>query len=171
MTTTSFWDYPTRKYCVFFGAGFSKWACGLPTAPGLFDFDIKIWGQKEQQKLDEIKQIKGRWDVRHPDGKSEEFIKELIESSAAEKKLVTWYVVRRLADPFILNPYSRYRTVISIDDKRKLSFEGVRKAKYFIDSVNSPNLTGILTTNYDLLIEYCLGTDNFTYISQVSRTK
>jgi len=163
MTTLNDWSYPEKKYCVFFGAGFSKWACELPLAKELFDFNIKIWGSREQQNLSEIKE---RWDNRYPDRTSEEFIRELIESSPAERKLVTWYVVRRLADPFILNAFSGHRSVLSIDDKRKFKLEGVRKAKYFIDSLLSPNLTGILTTNYDLLIEYSLGSENFNYGTQ-----
>ena len=163
MTTMSDWSPSEKNYCVFFGAGFSKWACDLPTAPGLFDFNITIWGVKEQPKLDQIKLIKERWDTRNPTGTSEEFIKQLIESSPSEKKLVTWYIARRLTDPLIwYTPYGR-RSVLSIDDKRIVSFGGVTKAKSFIDSIISPNLSGILTTNYDLLIEYSLGTENFNY--------
>jgi len=157
------WNPPEKKYCVFFGAGFSKWASGLPTAPGLFDFKIRIWGVREQRKLNQIKHIKTIWDVTNPNGTSEEFIKQLIESSPEENKLITWYVARRLTDPFIwYTDYGR-RSVLSIDDKRIISFKGVTKAKSFIDSIAGPDLTGILTTNYDLLIEYSLGTDNFNY--------
>jgi hypothetical protein len=163
VTTISDWTPPGKKYCVFFGAGFSNWASGLPTAPGLFDFDIKIWGIREQRKLDAIKQIKGRWDIHNPNETSEEFIKQLIESSASEKQLVTWYVARRLTDPFIWYTHYGRRSVLSIDDRRKILFKGVKKAKSFIDLIIAPNLTGILTTNYDLLIEYSLGTENFNY--------
>jgi hypothetical protein len=43
-----------------------------------------------------------------------------------------------------------------------LKIEGVCKAQQFIKFF-LPNLNSIITTNYDLLIEYALGTKNFNY--------
>lgn len=163
-----------EKYCLFFGAGFSKWAINLPTAPELFDFQIKVWGPREGSKLKRIKKIKEIWDNKNISSNSEEFISYLLDLSPETRKLAIWYVARRLTDPFIekdkffekfpmLYPEITGRRVMTIDEKRKLEISGIKKAKEFIDPLLGPSLEGIITTNYDLLIEYALGTKNFCY--------
>jgi len=159
------------SYCLFIGAGFSKWAINLPLATELFDYNIQIWGTREAKKIEDLKRTKNKWDEENPSGNPEEFIRLMIESSEKNKKLVTWYIGRRLAEPFIvessdLNYFGRayrQRRVMMIDDPRRLKIEGILKAKNFIDSLLSPSLEGIITTNYDLLIEYTLGTKRFNY--------
>jgi hypothetical protein len=80
-----------------------------------------------------------------------------------------WYIARRLAEPFIeKDKYSSGsevigRRVLAINEKRKFKREGIRKSADFINSVSGLHLEGIITTNYDLLIEYCLGTKQFFY--------
>jgi hypothetical protein len=162
---------PEDRYCLFIGAGFSKWAINLPTATELFDYQIQLWGVKEIKKFDQLKKLKESWDKNNPSGTAEEFIRFMIESSEENKKIVTWYIGRRLAEPFIVESsdlhYSgkayRQRRVMMFDDPRKLKNPGVQKAKKFIDSCLGPSLEGIITTNYDLLIEYSLGTKGFNY--------
>jgi len=171
MSTLIDWIYPDKKYCLFLGAGFSKWATKLPLASELFDYNIKNWGVRETKKLNELKKIKDDWDLASPNGNPEEFIRVMIESSEKNKKIVTWYIARRLADPFIVEGHpSSYdgkviqqRRVMMFDDSRRLKNKGIVKARNFIDSMNNVLLQGIITTNYDLLVEYCLGTKKFNY--------
>jgi hypothetical protein len=162
---------PKDRCCLFVGSGFSKWAINLPTANELFDFKIQLWGVREEKKFEKLKNIKDLWDKKNSSVNPEEFIRMMIESSEQNKKLITWYIGRRLAEPFIVensDPYYlgrpyRQRRVMVIDDSRKLKREGIQKATRFIDSLYGPALEGVLTTNYDLLIEYALGTKRFHY--------
>jgi len=49
-----------------------------------------------------------------------------------------------------------------IDENRKYEIDGVRRANAFLGQFVT-NLSGIITTNYDLLVEYALGTKGFNY--------
>jgi len=49
-----------------------------------------------------------------------------------------------------------------IDEYRKYQVAGVNRAKSFFDRLGD-NMSGIVTTNYDLLVEYALGTKGFNY--------
>src|SRR6188472_2364460 len=50
-----------------------------------------------------------------------------------------------------------------IDENRRLNIEGVKKAAMFLGDCIRVPITGIVTTNYDLLLEYALGTNRFNY--------
>ncbi len=50
-----------------------------------------------------------------------------------------------------------------IDENRILERPGVIEARNFLTFLINFGLQGIITTNYDLLIEYALGTKNFNY--------
>ena len=158
-----------EKYCLFCGAGFSKWAIDLPTAYELFDFKIRTYGSREASRLKKIQDLKFEWDKKNPSNNAEEFIGNLIDHSVASKKLVIWYIARRLAEPFIDKisfasyPEVRGRRVLGIDDRKKAKIAGIKKAEIFFNNLPWRNFTGIITTNYDLLIEYALGTKNFFY--------
>jgi hypothetical protein len=171
MTPLTDWIPSEEKYCLFCGAGFSKWAVGLPTAFELFDFKIKTYGPREGSRLKKIQELKIEWDEKTPSNNAEEFIGYLIDRSAESKKLVIWYIARRLAEPFIEKAeFSKYyrnevigRRVMAIDERRKFERAGIKKAADFINHLSGPYFEGIITTNYDLLIEYALGTKNFFY--------
>jgi hypothetical protein len=155
-----------KTFGLFLGAGFSKWAVNLPVATQLFDFDIQPWGPRESSKLDVIKSIKGAWDVEHPNGLSEQFIADALDFDEKSKRAVLWYIVRRLSDPFIwteLYPQKQRRHVFMIDEHRRFGVPGIKKAQNFIQQFNGPLLGGIITTNYDLIVEYALGTKGFNY--------
>jgi hypothetical protein len=49
-----------------------------------------------------------------------------------------------------------------IDENRKLEISGVVNAQRFFQQIYL-RLSGIITTNYDLLVEYALGTKGFNY--------
>ena len=151
---------------IFLGAGFSKWAADLPVASQLFDFNIKIWGPHESKKLQIVKTLKHGWDKSHLDGLSEQFIADALNFQEKDKQLILWYIVRRLSEPFIWKEYHAQkwrRHVLMIDENRKLTIPGVVKAQSFLHRFYNPSLVGIITTNYDMLVEYALGTKSFNY--------
>jgi hypothetical protein len=148
------------------GAGFSKWAAGLPLARELFDFEIEPHGVREEKKLAKVKALKDSWDTEHPGEPAEAFIEFAMRQSTQIAELVTWYIVRRLSDPYIWYEWhsgKNRRHVLMIDENRKWERRGVKEAKSFLVDLLGPHLDGIITTNYDLLIEYALGTKDFNY--------
>jgi hypothetical protein len=149
----------------FFGAGFSKWAANLPLADELFDYQITPWA-REQKKLDRVKTLKSMWDENHPNGLTEQFIADATQYANNDREAVVWYIVRRLSEPFVWKEYSsgRYRRhVLMIDENRRHAIEGVRKAMQLINIELLPSISGIITTNYDMLVEYSLSTKRFNY--------
>jgi hypothetical protein len=148
------------------GAGFSKWAAGLPVAKELFDFGIEPFGLREAGRLERVRHLKSLWDREHPDEPAEVFIAHALERDAESRRLVLWYVVRRLSDPYIWKEWHGFkwrRHVLMIDENRKLACAGVKQVRDFLVNMVGLRLTGILTTNYDLLVEYALGTRGFNY--------
>ena len=150
---------------LFLGAGFSKWAAGLPLANQLFDFEIEPFGIREIKKLNIIRQMKKDWDVENTNGMSEQFIAYAISESQITRTFLLWYITRRLSDPYIWKEWhaGRWRRhVLMIDENRKNGSPGVIRARKFILQL-IPHLKGIITTNYDLIVEYALGTKYFNY--------
>lgn len=155
-----------RKFSLFLGAGFSKWAANLPVASQLFDFDIVPWGPREDRKLELVKSIKHEWDIQHPDGLSERFIADALNFPEKSKQTILWYIVRRLSEPFIWKEFHSQkwrRHVLMIDEYRRFNVPGIVKAKGFLQQFYKRPLAGIITTNYDMIVEYALGTKGFNY--------
>lgn len=151
---------------LFLGAGFSKWAADLPVARQLFDFDIEPWGPRENRKIEIVKSLKHSWDERNPSGLAEQFIAYAVNLSQKSREAVLWYVVRRLSAPFIWREFhaGRWRRhVLMIDENRKFNIPGVAKAQSFLQQFSGPSLGGIITMNYDMVVEYALGTRGFNY--------
>lgn len=148
------------------GAGFSSWAAGLPVASQLFDFDVEPFGVREAQRLERLQTRKGEWDALHPGGLAEQFIASILASgNAREGEDVLWYVVRRLCEPYIWQEWRSgkvRRHVLMIDENRKWERIGVRKAADFLAGCGN-RLSGVVTLNYDLLVEYALGSAGFNY--------
>ena len=155
-----------KMHAILLGAGFSKWAADLPLASQLFDFDIEPFGVREQNKLDRIISLKHQWDCTNIDGLAEQFISYVLAcGDERSKKDILWYIVRRLSAPYIW--YDNYpsrirRHVLMIDEYRKWDLPGVRLASDFIMQCGK-GLSGIITLNYDLLLEYGLGSHAFNY--------
>jgi len=151
---------------LFLGAGFSKWAANLPVAKELFDFDIEPFGVREYRKLERVKSLKNDWDVNHPDGLAEQFIADALNYGENARKAVLWYVTRRLSEPFIWKEYhaGRWRRhVLFIVEKRGFNSSEIKKAQSFILRFQDSELEGIVTTNYDMVVEYAFGTKRFNY--------
>lgn len=152
-------------FTLFLGAGFSKWAAGLPVASELFDFSIEPFGEREKAKLNIIHHMKNIWDIENPKGLSEQFIASAMSGSQIQRDALLWYVTRRLTDQFIWNEWhagKMRRHVLMIDENRKNNLLGVIRTRAFILK-RIADLSGIITTNYDLIIEYALGTKYFNY--------
>jgi len=50
-----------------------------------------------------------------------------------------------------------------IDENRVLERPGIKRAQNFLTWLSRFGLQGVITTNYDLIIEYALGTKGFNY--------
>ncbi len=151
---------------LFLGAGFSKWAADLPAAIELFDFRIEAWGPRDARKLDLVRSLKQEWDSANPKGLPEEFIASALHSGEENKKALIWYIARRLSEPFIWSEFHAGRCrrhVLMIDENRKLGIPGLTKAADFIRRFTNRDCAGIITANYDMLVEYGLGTKGFNY--------
>jgi hypothetical protein len=148
------------------GAGFSKWAANLPLSSDLFDFAIDPFGVREQGRLERVKHIKEQWDVAHSGGLAEQFIATVLDSgNVRNKQDLLWYIVRRLSEPHIWEEWSgggMRRHVLMIDENRRFDRAGVQLAQGFISKC-AMQLYGIVTLNYDLLVEYALGSRGFNY--------
>jgi hypothetical protein len=148
------------------GAGFSKWAAGLPLAKELFDFKVEPFGVREARRLERVRHSKAVWDLEHPAEPAEAFIAFALEQDAKSRRAVLWYVVRRLSDPYVWKEWHAFRWrrhVLMIDENRKRARPGVRHVRDFLVNVIGPRLMGVVTTNYDLLMEYSMGTSGFNY--------
>lgn len=154
------------KLALLLGAGFSKWAADLPVASRLFDFDIELWGPRENRKFEIVKSLKQSWDETNPGGFAEQFIAYALNLSEKNREAVLWYLARRLSEPFIWREFhaQRWRRhVLMIDENRRFNVPGVVEAQNFLQRFYHPSLGGIITTNYDMLVEYALGTKRFNY--------
>lgn len=150
---------------VLLGAGFSKWAAGLPVAAELFDFQLDPFGVREKAKLRLVRQLKAAWDSEHHDSTAEQFITYALTGAPRVRGAVLWYIVRRLSEPYIWTEWHAgkwRRHVLMIDENRKIERPGVTRAQDFLVGLGL-DVTGVLTTNYDLLIEYAFGTTLFNY--------
>lgn len=148
------------------GAGFSKWAANLPVAKDLFDFAVEPFGVREEKTLCAVRKLKASWDLAHPREPAEAFIDFATNQSPATSKMVVWYIVRRLSDPYIWKEWHAgkwRRHVLQLDEHRKNKRPGVQEARDFLVGVLGALLQGVITTNYDLLIEYAFGTKGFNY--------
>jgi len=153
------------RLSLLLGAGFSKWAAGLPVAAELFDFAIESFGVRDDRKIEVVRLAKSAWEQEHAEGLVEQFIAHALADSPNIRTAVSWYIVRRLSEPYIWKEWHAgkwRRHVLMLDENRKNERAGVTRARDFLVRL-SPLLSGVLTTNYDLLVEYALGTKLFNY--------
>lgn len=148
---------------VFLGAGFSKWAANLPLASQLFDFELQCRQDKEVRKLAALQKDKERWDLANPGGSAEQFIDwALAQPNPHITKRAIWYVTRRLSDPFVGRMLGGTQSYM-IDDRRAREHEGVQTSIRFFTRFLGIGLAGVVTSNYDLLVEYTFGSSGFHY--------
>jgi hypothetical protein len=151
------------KISVIFGAGFSKWSCDLPLVTELFDFAIRPYNSTEERRVVRLKKTYEVWRGLHPRDHTEAFIR-FAQGPTSRFNLVNWYITRRLTEPFVVRASRRYTWYINSYYPR--SHDGVQKARRIIDLLReaaSIGGMGIVTTNYDLVVEYALGSRSFNY--------
>lgn len=153
-------------YSLFLGAGFSKWAVNLPLVNELFDFNIAIFNRTDEKRIEIVKSLKYSWDRLHPNANNEQFVAFALGLTEQQRNSVLWYIGRRLSEPFIWEEFHAQRCrrhVLMIDENRKFGVKGLVQASDFLQGFLGFSIAGIITTNYDLVIEYALGTKLFNY--------
>lgn len=131
----------------------------------LFDFQIKPFGVRDESKIHIVRSANAAWVSEHAEGLAEQFVAHALAAQPNIRNAVSWYIVRRLSEPYVWSEWhaGRWRRhVLMIDEYRKDKQPGVTRARDFLFRLR-PRLSGILTTNYDLLVEYALGTKLFNY--------
>lgn len=149
---------------LFLGAGFSKWAGGLPLVSSLFDFKINVRNETEKRRIEKLQKIKAKWDKENEP--NNELFLQAIQSKKRIFGLACWYITRRLTDEFLIYNINGLQT-LQIDESRKLDFDSIKRVKMFLSWAKPLSLETIITTNYDLLIEYALGTSGFKYTQDI----
>lgn len=144
------------------GAGFSKWSCDLPLVSELFDFKVHPDNLAEEKRVARLQKHYDSWKRANPHSNNEEFVR-YSQAQPNRFNLTNWYVTRRLCEPFIVQRSRRYTWYVNSYHPR--NHKGIRKANDIIEAVQqSASLpVGIITTNYDLIPEYVLGTRRFNY--------
>lgn len=160
------WMHEANMLALLLGAGFSKWAADLPLGSQLFDFAVEPFGVRERSRLERLRRLKRDWNTTNSAGLAEQFIGDVLScGDVRSKEDVVWYVVRRLSEPYIWRESHAGRVrrhVLMIDENRKWDRPGIRATADFITQCRS-QLSGIVTLNYDLLVEYALGSQGFNY--------
>lgn len=152
----------SKEVALFLGAGFSKWSANLPLVSELFDFKIETTSLKEEKRLRRIQQDWLQWNSADRQSAPEQFIYWALNKSTHRRSRVVWYITRRLSDPFMSKILGSYSPLM-FDEKSAKEHPGVVKAFSFLSRVRAMSLTGVLTCNYDTLVECALGTSGFNY--------
>ena len=143
-----------------FGAGFSKWCCDLPLVSELFDYEIRFINLTEKRRINKLNKIHEFWKDKYPDKNNEEFVL-FSQGPSARLNLVNWYITRCLTEPFFVN--LRMRFTWHINSRFAESHEGIGVARHFLEGLINVGDIDVITTNYDLIVEYALGTGRFNY--------
>lgn len=144
------------------GAGFSRWAADLPVASELFDFQLRTRGEREHRRVELVHEEWAAWRIDHPRDDPEQFVGWALQLPNARRRRVIWYVARRLSDPFLCSMLGGSAT-FQIDDKRVRELASVQRAQRFLQRFLGADTSGLVTCNYDLLVEYALTTRYFNY--------
>lgn len=147
---------------LFLGAGFSKWAFDLPLVNNLFDFNIEPTNESESRKLRLLQSDWEKWRISNPTDNPEAFIHWSLHKSSHRKSRVIWYVSRRLSEPFITKIYGSYSPYM-FDERKIRENLKIVKVREFLLKLTSHDLAGILTCNYDTIVECALNTSGFNY--------
>jgi hypothetical protein len=153
----------TPHVALLLGAGFSKWSCDLPLVSELFDFKVHPDNAIEERRLARLEELYRKWRHSNPNDHNEAFI---LNSQRPDDRfnLTNWYITRRLSEEFVVHSGRRYTWYIN--SYHALGHSGIQRAREIFDAITrSVALVqlSIITTNYDLISEYALGTRGFNY--------
>jgi hypothetical protein len=149
-----------REIAFLAGAGFSKWSCDLPLVSGLFDFDMQVDSAAEEKRLVRVRTLYDNWRRDHPNQNNEVFI-TATQTKPGQFNLVNWYITRRLTEPFITNSGRRHTWYVN--SSRARTHPGIKRASDLLSEIQRFGRLGLLTTNYDMVFEYALGSKGFNY--------
>ncbi len=137
------------------GAGWSIPA-GLPSAADLFKGELQITSSSAYRRLWSVQVAYDRWAERQADPKAEIFLQECHEKSfyPAPWPHVVEYVQTRLASP--VGADSRSFSSIRYGQRITNRTYYRRHEGFWLDLIERAELSGVVTTNYDLLIERSL---------------
>lgn len=147
---------------LFLGAGFSKWAFELPLVNQLFDFNINITNEPELRKVELLQSDWENWKKNSGELSPEQFIYWSLNKSSHRRSRVIWYISRRLTEPFMTRILGSYASAM-FDERAVREDENIVEIRKFLLSLSQHGLKGILTCNYDTLVECALGTSGFNY--------
>src|SRR5690554_3852198 len=147
-----------RNIGLFLGAGFSKWAANLPLVTELFDFDISYIRKNDEFWISKLKSVKSEWDERNIGFSNELFVQHVLDSKGVRlKQYLSKYLTRRLSEPFLCKTLTGIQTFM-YNDRRAKELESTSKIQNFLSKYQN-KIKGIVSLNYDLVVEYALGTD------------
>lgn len=151
---------PRSGNTVFLGAGFSKWCCDLPLVSQLFDFDVHADNHREAARIERLRFLHKQW-LANSDSNNAELFIETMQEHADDAMLTSWYITRRLTEPFVRRSSRRFTWYINShlasDDP------GIKLAKEFLRHATALPNSAVLTTNYDMIVEYALSSRGFNY--------
>ena len=158
------WSEPVSRphTALLIGAGFSKWSCDLPL---VLSYLLLPYTRitREERRVIRLKKIYERWRAENPVEHCEGFVR-LMQGPLDKFNLTNWYITRRLSEPFIVGSGRRFTWYInSYHPQGHNGIEKVRNLLALLNTIGGPENLGILTTNYDLIPEYALGTRRFNY--------
>jgi hypothetical protein len=148
------------QIALFLGAGFSKWSCDLPLVANLFDFAVHADNATEERRIARLEKIYSKWHAANPHHHPEVFVRHMA-GPTSRFSLVNWYITRRLTEPFVVASGRRYTWYINSYYASQHS--GILKARRLLGALSCLGKVSILTTNYDMVPEYALGTRGFNY--------
>ena len=147
-------DMQTRA-AVILGAGWSVPA-GLPLASALFDGDLQVGSLAAYRRISRVQAAYETWAERQADPKAEIFLRECYESQwyPVPWPHVVEYVQARLASPIYGD--SRSRTNLRYGQRVINRTYCRQHENFWLDLLQRVELSGVITTNYDLLAERSL---------------
>lgn len=133
----------------------------MPLVSELFDFAIDPRNDREARRLEIVSEAYESWRLQHSLESNEHFI-AWARINLKRFDYAGWYVTRRLTDPFISGSYIRRTFYINSYYARENP--GVIRVRKFLENCELAfGHPAIFTANYDLLVEYALGTKGFNY--------
>ncbi len=143
------------RAAVILGAGWSVPA-GLPLASALFDGELQVGSLAAYRRLSRVQAAYETWAERQADPKAEIFLRECYESRwyPAPWPHVVEYVQARLGSP--IHGDTRSHTSLRYGQRITNRTYCRQHESFWLDLLQRVELSGVITTNYDLLAERSL---------------
>jgi hypothetical protein len=143
------------RAAVILGAGWSVPA-GLPLAGAIFDGELQVGSLAAHHRLSNVQAAYHTWAERQPDPQAEIFLRECFESRVypAPWPHVVEYVQARFASAV----YGDVRSRTSLRYGQRIINRTYcwQHESFWLDLLQRVELSGVVTTNYDLLAERSL---------------